>query len=137
MVRIVIAAAMLLSARGGYAESPGPEPIQAPDIRANIIKMLREGKGTTRYNAKEDLFAEAERQQKEKEQPLEPVEIEQHPVESVSQPVAPAPQTETALPKPAGPSVELPVKEIVIEDMDDLKKLAEELKKAKERQTGR
>ena len=131
MRRVAIVVAMLCFAQVGHAESPGAEPIQVPDIRANIMKMLREGKGAS-DETEEDLFAEAERQQKEKGQPLNPAEVEGKPVAPI--PVEPLPQAEGAQP---GSSVELPVKEIVIEDLDDLKKLAEELKKAKKRQAGR
>jgi len=117
----------------GRAQQPGPEPVRMPDIRANIMNMLRESKGTSE-SSEEDLFAEAERQRKEKEQPLKPVAVE-------PQPAHPPQQTEIAspvenLPVHADKHVKLPVKEIVIEDLDDLKKLADELKKAKKRQAG-
>ncbi len=99
----------------------GPAPIVVPDIRANIIKMLQQNA------AEEDLFDLAEKQQ-EKTQPS-PLKQADEPAQQVKKP-------ETPPAKPTGPPVELPVKEFVIEDMDDLKRLAEELQKAKKRQAG-
>lgn len=128
------------------AESSGPEPVQVPDIRANIMKMLQQSPAMEE-TGEEDLFAEAERQRKAKEQPPPPQVEEKEvavkpaaapaekPVKEAEKPVAAGPAEKSA--QKAGKPVELPVKEIVIENMDDLKKLAEELRKAKKRQTGR
>jgi hypothetical protein len=111
------------------AEPVGPAPVQVPDIRANIVKMLQERRGVEGAD-EEDLFAEAERQKREKQQPPAATIKKQEAVAKpeVAPAAKPAPKVES--------SVELPVKEIVIENMDDLKKLAEELRKAKKRQGG-
>ncbi len=111
------------------AEPAGPASIQVPDVRANIMKMLQQAQSMETEGG-EDLFVEAERQQKEKDQPsaatIEEKKEAKNPV------VVPAEKPK----KKAEKHVELPVKEIVIENMDDLKKLAEELRRAKKRQTG-
>ncbi len=103
-----------------------------PDIRANIMKMLQENKPATE-SGEDDLFAEAERQRKAKQQPVEPVVKPEEPAPPTAES---SPQKTNVKPKAAERHVELPIKEIVIEDLDDLKKLAEELKKAKKRQAG-
>lgn len=126
--------ALLLVVKHSYAQPPGPEPIQVPDVRANIMKMLQEGKGLS-TGEEEDLFAEAERQKKKVVEPSTPVKQQQEapkPTTEEKQLAAPAAKP----PAPKGKPVELPIKEIVIEDLDDLKKLAEELKRAKQRQKG-
>lgn len=133
----VLVVALLGIASMVNAESSGPEPIQVPDIRANIMKMLQERR-SMEGTEQEDLFTEAERQKREKDQPAAAT-IENQ--EELAKPVvAPAAEPVAAsAPKPAKKAekpVELPVKEIVIENMDDLKKLAEELRKAKQRQAG-
>ncbi len=132
---LFIAIFMLVVVKHSYAQPPGPEPIQVPDVRANIMKMLQEGKGQS-TSEEEDLFAEAERQKKKTEKPSPPVKQPQETAKSAKEEkplAAPASKPSASTGKP----VELPIKEIVIEDLDDLKKLAEELKRAKERQTGK
>lgn len=128
----IIAVILLGFVVQGYAQQPGPEPVRMPDIRANIMKMLQENKPTTE-SGEDDLFAEAERQRKAKQPPVEPaVKTEEPATPTVESP----PQKANVKPKAAERPVELPIKEIVIEDLDDLKKLAEELRKAKKRQAG-
>jgi hypothetical protein len=105
----------------------GPEPVKMPDIRANIIKMLQQSRGADSAT-REDLFDQAEKQQKKA--------LQQAPVEQTEEPAKSTTAKPAATPPPqTGSPVELPLKEIVIEDLDDLKKLAEELQKAKKRQS--
>lgn len=99
----------------------GPAPIAVPDIRANIIKMLQQNV------AEEDLFDQAEKQQEG---------AQDAPREHADEPAQQVKKTDTPPAKTTAPPVELPVKEFVIEDLDDLKRLAEELQKAKKRQAG-
>jgi hypothetical protein len=127
----VVVVLLALFSPGTLAASPeniqGPEPVKMPDIRANIIKMLQQSRGVDSA-IKEDLFDQAEKQQKKALQQA-PVEQTEEPAKSTTAKPATTPTQQTGSP------VELPLKEIVIEDLDDLKKLAEELRKAKKRQS--
>jgi hypothetical protein len=111
-----------------------------PDIRANIIKMLQEGRDTTTIQSEagdtpasptvkvppgeEDLFSIAEEQDKTEHQP------------------APAPATAVTEQQPPALKqqheqyLELPSKQITIQDVDDLKKLTREFEEARKRQQG-
>ena len=141
------------------AEQPGLQPIEMPDIRANIMKMLREGRqegmepGEERYGTEsnapgttatqsetdetpasppakvppgeEDLFAIAE-EQKQPERNADPAPA---PPDTAQQPAEPEPKYEQAL--------DLPSKQITIQDVGDLKKLMREFEEAKKRQQGK
>ena len=138
------------------AEQQSPQPIEMPDIRANIIRMLQEGRqegmglGEERYGkesnaldttatqseagdrsayppaivppGEEDLFSIAEEQKKPEHKP-EPASAT-----AVTERQSPDPKQQREQP------LDLPSKQITIQDIDDLKKLKREFDEAKKRQ---
>lgn len=153
MLRSLLSVSVLMLSSAVSAQSPekvGPAPIQMPDIRANIMQMLQEGKKSggevTGHDfphqpeepapivpeGEIDLFSEAAKQQKKPhdvEQPAAPSEPVPPSVPTVEQKPAKVEQKQEY--------VELPSKQITIEGIEDLKKLSREFEKARERQQGK
>lgn len=141
------------------AEQAGPQPIEMPDIRANIIKMLQEGKHEGMEPGEESYGqvtkpVDAEVTQHEKsdtpaspsvklppgEQDLFSVAEEQKNAkgESASAPEKAEPvQKRSAQEQKSEQHLNLPSKEITIQDVDDLKKLMREFEEARKRQQER
>lgn len=150
MLRRLLPLLLLLLSSAVMAQPPekvGPASIQMPDIRANIMKMLQDGKKSGNEvtghslpgqpapiipDGEVDLFSEAEKQQQET---LHDVEQPASPHEPVP-PTVPSVEPQSARPEKKQDYVELPSKQITIEGIDDLKKLRREFEEARKRQQG-
>lgn len=142
MRRLLIMLLLLLPPLA-VAEEGGPEAIEIPDIRANIIKMLQQtGERPTTSGvtpsepapqqppAADDLFEQARRQMEQSSQQDKPAaEPTVSAPESPSEPAEPSVSEE-----PRQSYVPLPSKQITIEDLDDLEELQWEIDEAKKRQ---
>jgi len=156
MIRRLLLAGLLLPCTL-QAEQVGPKPIQMPDIRANIMKQLQQGKSegmmpgeefeghdtkpsgsnaveqksesstTPQANTpsgEDDLFSIIDEQDKAARKPA-----------SAAVPERPQPTQKSAADvKKQEQHLQLPSKEIRIQDASDLKKLMREFEKARERQ---
>lgn len=141
------------------AQQPGPQPIEMPDIRANIMKMLQEGRqeriapGEERYGRENNAVGTAATPSETGDTPASPpakvppgeedlfsIAEEQKKPERKPEPAPATPDTAQQLPQPAQKyeqHLDLPSKQITIQDVGDLKKLMREFEEAKKRQQGK
>jgi hypothetical protein len=157
-VRALVSFLLLLGIQVAQAE---PAPIEMPDVRANVMEMLRQGReqgtatvietgpaavderpvgGDTLQGADrepatvEDLFEQARRQQQERQDDTSEPKAKPTPV--VEPPAEPA-DTATSVNRSGHEHLSLPNKVITIHDLQDIQQLSDEFDQAKRRKPER